>query len=97
MSAQNLRGVVNVAVTVVKQSKLDVKLRDPAFARLFQHSRSPGPVGADLGITRQGVYDLIKRGRLDAIRLVSDRGTLLALVIPDEAVDRYRECRYQRA
>lgn len=86
-----------MAVTVVKQSKLSAKLNDPAFAKLFQHSRSPGPVAAELGITREGVYKLLERGRLDAIRLVSDRGSLLALVIPDEAVERYRETRYKRA
>lgn len=85
-----------MAVTVVKQSKLDAKLRDLAFAKLWQHSSSPGPVGAELGITRDGVYQLLRRGRLDAIRLVSDRGSLLALVIPDESVKRYKANRYKR-
>lgn len=81
---------LKVAVTVVKASKLNVKLRDPAFAKLFQHSSSPGPAAVELGISRQGLHLAIQRGRLDAIRLESDRGDLMALVIPDEAVQRYK-------
>jgi len=86
-----------MTVTTIKQAKLDAKLSDPAFAKRFRDSRSPGPVAAELGITREGVYQLVKRGRLDAIRIVTDSGRLMAYVIPDASVERYRATRYQRA
>lgn len=87
-----------MSVTIVRQRDLDAKMKDPAFAKLVASSGSPSAVGGDLGITRHAVYDLIRRGRLDAIRLVSDRSPrrLLALLITDESVRRYRETRYQR-
>ena len=88
-----------MSVTIVRQRELEAKLSDPAFAKLFQSSTSPGPVAADLGVTREAVYDLIRRGRLDAIRFVSDgrRGRLLAILIPSGSVARYKATRYQRA
>lgn len=86
-----------VAVTVVQASKLNVKLRDRAFAKLFQHSSSPGPAAVKLGISRQALHIAIQRGRLDAIRLEDDKGGLMAIVIPDDAVERYREIRQKRA
>lgn len=85
-----------MAVTVVRQHKLEAKLRDPAFAQLWSRSKSPGGVAGELDISRDAVYDLIKRGRLDAIRLVTLTGRLLALVVPNESVERYRATRYQR-
>jgi hypothetical protein len=88
----------NVSTTVVRQSELPSKLRQPAFAKQFSASWSPGYVSSQLGITREGVYDLVKRGRLDAIRVVTDRKPhkLLAYVISEESVERFRETRYQR-
>lgn len=87
-----------MATTVVKQRDLERRLRNPTFAKRFFAATSPGPVAAELGIGRHGVYQLLKRGRLDSIRLVSDRepGRLLALLIPRDSVARYIEQRYQR-
>jgi transposase len=88
-----------VAVTIVRQRDLEAKLRDAAFAKLFSAASSPAAVASELGVTREAIYDLLRRGRLDAIRLVSDRGPrkLLAVLIPAESVGRYRATRYQRA
>jgi hypothetical protein len=85
-------------VTIVRQRELDAKLRDATFAKRFASGSSPGAIGAALGITRQAVYDLVRRGRLDAIRLVSDRTPqkLLAVLITSESVQRYRATRYER-
>lgn len=87
-----------MATTVVRQRDLEKKLRNPSFAKRFFAATSPGPVAAELGIGRHAVYQLLKRGRLDSIRLVSDRqpGRLVALLIPRDSVARYVEDRYQR-
>ena len=87
-----------MSVTIVRQRDLDAKLRDPAFAKLFSASSSVGAICGELGVTRHAVYDLVRRGRLDAIRLVSDRAPrrLLAFLITAESVGRYRATRYQR-
>lgn len=86
-----------MAVTVVKASKLNVKLRDPAFAKLFQHSSSPGPAAVELCISRQALHLAIQRGRLDAIRLEDDSGSLMAIVIPDTALERYKQTYARKA
>lgn len=88
-----------MAVTIVRQKDLEAKLSDPTFAELFRASSSPGAVSQELGVTREALYDLMRRGRLDAIRLVSDSRPrrLLAILIPAAAVRRYRETRYKRA
>ena len=87
-----------MATIVVKQRDLAKKLQDSSFAKRFFAASSPGVVASELGISRHGVYQLLKRGRLDSIRLVSDRpaGRLLALLIPHDSVGRYQEDRYQR-
>ena len=85
-----------MTVTVVRQDKLDAKLSDPHFAKRWSASLSPGGVAQELGVTREAVYDLIKRGRLDAIRLTTRFGKLLALVIPIESVESFRATRYKR-
>lgn len=87
-----------MATTTVKQRDLERRLNDSTFAKRFFSSSSPGAVAVQLNIGRHGVYQLLKRGRLDSIRLVSDRPPrrLLALLIPSESVSRYLEGRYQR-
>ena len=88
-----------MAVTIVRQRELDAKLRDPTFAKWFSSGTSPGAVAAELGTSRAAVYDLVRRGRLDAIRLVSDGrpAKLLALLITHESIGRFLATRYQRA
>lgn len=81
-----------MAVTIVLQKDLPAKLRQPAFAKQFSAGMSPGAVGAELGITRQATHDLIRRGRLDAIRIVTDAKPhrLLALIVPESSLQLYR-------
>jgi len=88
----------NVSTTVVRQSDLPAKLRDPVFAKQFTNSSSPGGIVRKLSCSRQAVHELVQRGRLDAIRLVTDRKPhkLLALLISDESIERYLATRYQR-
>lgn len=54
---------------------------------------SPGYVGAVLGISRAGVHNAIKRGRLDAHRVLDDSGKLLAIIVTKESIDRYLDTR----
>lgn len=49
---------------------------------------SPGGAACALGITRQGIYNAVKRGSLDMVR-VTERGTGPYLIIPDGAIQRY--------
>jgi len=76
---------------------LELQLRDRAFAKQFRDSSSPGGIAEELGMTREGVYMLVRRGRLDAIRIVGDRKPhkLHAYLITRESVARYRATRYQ--
>jgi len=50
---------------------------------------SPGGAAGDLGITRQGIYNAVKRGSLDMVR-VTERGTGPYLIITDGGIQRYR-------
>lgn len=87
-----------MSTTVIRQSQLDEQLRNRSFAKRFSASWSPSYVGAHLGIGRNAVYDLVKRGRLDAIRVVTDHTPrkLLAFVITQESVEAFKATRYQR-
>jgi len=50
---------------------------------------SPGGAASELGISRQGVHDAIRRGALDAYAVY--RGTKLAFfIIPTQSLDAYR-------
>lgn len=69
---------------------------DPKIAKRFQDSHSPGPVAARLGITRQSLHELLRRGRIEACRLVHKDGSLAAVVIFDDSVRRYERERAAR-
>ena len=49
---------------------------------------SPGGAAGTLGITRQGIYNAVKRGSLDMVR-VTERGTGPFLIITDGGIRRY--------
>ena len=49
---------------------------------------SPGGAAGVLGITRQGIYNAVKRGSLDMVR-VTERGTGPYLIITDGGLSRY--------
>ena len=49
---------------------------------------SPGGAAGVLGITRQGIYNAVKRGSLDMVR-VTERGTGPYLLITDGGIRRY--------
>jgi len=51
---------------------------------------SPGYVSADLGITRWGVHRAIDRDCLEAFRVERVEGKLMAIFIPQRAIDAYR-------
>ena len=88
----------NVSTTVIRQSDLPAKLRQTGFAKQFSNSLSPGAAASELGYTRQAIHQLIKAGRLDAIRIVSDSKPhkLFALLITQESFDLYRRLRDQK-
>ena len=54
---------------------------------------SPGPVAAELGISRQALHKAIRANRLNAIRIVDSRGRCTAVMIPGAEVERFRESR----
>jgi DNA-binding transcriptional regulator LsrR (DeoR family) len=57
----------------------------------YVRGTSPGPVAAELGISRQRLHELLTEGKLDALRLVDAKGSLVAILIPDRAVrERHR-------
>jgi hypothetical protein len=47
---------------------------------------SPGGVAIRLGISRQHVHHLIAQGELDAVRVVSKRGGLIAICVLEKKV-----------
>lgn len=49
---------------------------------------SPGGAASALGISRQGIYNAVKRGSLDMVR-VTERGTGPYLIITDAGFRRY--------
>lgn len=49
---------------------------------------SPGGASGLLGMSRQGVYNAVKRGTLDEVR-VTERGTGPYLFIPDKSIKNY--------
>lgn len=57
--------------------------RDPSLKGV-----SPGGAASALGITRQGIYNAVKRGSLDMVR-VTERGTGPYLIITDAGIHRY--------
>ena len=59
---------------------------------------SPGGVATEFGLTRQAVHAAIRRGDLDAWRVVDDAtGKLRAIIITSESVTRYRTLRSMQA
>lgn len=51
---------------------------------------SPGGAGGRLGLTRQGVYNAIKRGSLDLIRIGQPFGSRdLCLLVPFYSIESY--------
>ena len=55
---------------------------------------SPGGACVELGLTRQAIHKAIKRGDLDAWRIVDDAsGRLRAIIIPQASLERYRALR----
>lgn len=50
---------------------------------------SPGSAGAQLGISRHAVHRAITRGTLEAFRIVHPDGKLMAILIPQRAIDAY--------
>lgn len=51
---------------------------------------SPGPVAAELGITRQAVYNAVKRGKLDMVRIKPPRFNDVGIIfITTASVERY--------
>jgi hypothetical protein len=64
-----------------------------AYHEACQHDSSlrgvsPGGAAGALGITRQGIYNAVKRGSLDMVR-VTERGTGPYLIITDGGIRRY--------
>ena len=51
---------------------------------------SPGGAASSLGVTRQTIYNLIKRGDLDRITILDDAGKTLAVLITTSSLIRYR-------
>lgn len=50
---------------------------------------SPGSAGAQLGIGRPAVHMAIERGTLEAFRVLRPDGGLMAILIPQRAIDAY--------
>jgi len=51
---------------------------------------SPGPVASELGITRQAVYNAVKRGKLDMVRITPQRFNQVGIIfITKASVERY--------
>ena len=57
---------------------------------LTMNGYSPGYVSSKLGIQRHSVHMAIQRGSLEAFRVERDEGRLMAIFIPQRAIDAYR-------
>jgi hypothetical protein len=80
--------------TITMKAWIKLTRKDTSPNNRATNGPSPGGVAAELGITRQAVHQAIERGDLDAWRIVDDStGRLRAIVIPYEAVLRYKEIR----
>lgn len=51
---------------------------------------SPGHVASVLGITRQAIYNAVKRGELDEVRVSDSTRSAPFIIITDESVERYK-------
>ena len=51
---------------------------------------SPGGAAAELGITRGGVHKAIDRGLLEAFKVERVEGKMMAIFIPQRAIDAYQ-------
>lgn len=56
---------------------------------LSMNGYSPGYVGSQLGLRRSGVHMAIRRGTLEAFRILRPDGKLMAILIPQRAIDSY--------
>jgi hypothetical protein len=53
---------------------------------------SPGGAAADLGVTRQRIWQLLKEGKLDLLMLADNRDAKVsAWLIPQGSIERYRK------
>jgi hypothetical protein len=64
---------------------MDACVSDPSL-----RGASPGGVRSELGCTRQYVYQAIKRGLLDLVRVSNGAGVQPILFIPSASVVRYK-------
>lgn len=78
----------------IRLTDVDELLEHPTDSR-FLRGVSPGYVCAKFGVTRTHVHRLCKDGKLDALRLVSHDGELLAILITRQSVDAYERWRRQ--
>lgn len=53
---------------------------------------SPGGAAAELGVTRQRIWQLLKEGKLDLLLLADNKDAKVsAWIIPNASVERYRK------
>lgn len=53
---------------------------------------SPGGTAADLGVTRQRIWQLLKEGKLDLLLLADNKDSKVsAWIIPSASIERYRK------
>jgi hypothetical protein len=52
---------------------------------------SPGGAAERLGVTRQTVYNLLKRGDLDRVTIVDSEGKKFGVIITNASLLRYQE------
>lgn len=50
---------------------------------------SPGSAAAQFGVSRYAVHKAIERGTLEAFRIIHPDGKLMAILIPQRAIDAY--------
>ena len=62
---------------------------DDTFRERFAKSWSPGPVCQQLGVTRQRVQQLFDQGKLEALKVVNDDGSLAWINVFEDSVKAY--------
>ena len=50
---------------------------------------SPGGAAVQLGVTRNAIHQAMRRGQLEAIRVIN-KGELYGIMIPDRSIEDYR-------
>jgi len=88
-STSEMLPTVKLKLTLTQWDEL-VEKGDPLVEKI--KGPSPGGAASELGVTRQRIHDLIRRGKLDATAVYKGR-KLLFYMVSDQSIERQKKAR----